>query len=518
MVKRVGDRIQRGDVLAETKAFITWFKTQVRAPITGTVETISTATGQVILREPPRPVELFAYLDGTVAEVLPGQGARVETTCAVIQGIFGIGGETWGSLVLGVASPEEDVTAAHFTSAHTGKIVVGGAFVGAEALARAKAVGVKGIVVGGMHDKDLRALLGYDLGVAITGTETVGFTVVLTEGFGRIPMARRTFELLRKLDGRKASISGATQIRAGVIRPEIIVPLAPGEQIPGIETGQRGEVRGGVKVGDPVRVIRAPFFGRIGEVVGLPSDLQMIPTESRVRERGRPDDAHRVADLDSAPYLSPLAGFDARNLFAGRQRHDDFRTDDPRADLRRAGDGRLASVQLPQQLEGPPGHRDAPEPFGQDQGKADGFRSGDGYAKVVTQERPQVLVMHPADDDPLDANGFGPREGLGSDKGAAHHDLARMGGREVSSRHILLRRSDPQDQAPPGFTADPEDPLDEGARGLHTRALARQHLRHRAVEICEELHGPRRLPQDDLPRCRRNGLHGPGDEIGRASC
>jgi len=61
------------------------------------------------------------------------------------------------------------------------------------------------------------------------------------------------------------------------------VPLAPGEQIPGIETGQRGEVRGGVKVGDPVRVIRAPFFGRIGHVVGLPSDLQMIPTESRVR-------------------------------------------------------------------------------------------------------------------------------------------------------------------------------------------------------------------------------------------
>ena len=283
VIKREGDRIQQGDVLAETKPFIKWFKTEVRSPITGTVETISTTTGQIILREPPRPVELFAYLDGTVAEVLPGQGVRVETTCAFIQGIFGIGGETWGTLAVGVASPEDDVTAAHFTSAHAGKIVVGGAFVGAEALARAKAVGVRGIVVGGMHDKDLRALLGYDLGVAITGTETVGFTLVLTEGFGRIPMAHRTFELLRKLDGRKASISGATQIRAGVIRPEIIVPLVPGEQIQGIETGQWGKARGGIKIGDPVRVIRAPFFGRIGQVVGLPSDLQMIPTESRVR-------------------------------------------------------------------------------------------------------------------------------------------------------------------------------------------------------------------------------------------
>src|SRR3989442_15241710 len=94
MVTREGNRIQQGDVLAETKPFLKWFKTQVRSPITGTVETISTATGQVILREPPRPVELFAYLDGTVAEVLPGQGVRVETTCAFIQGIFGIGGES----------------------------------------------------------------------------------------------------------------------------------------------------------------------------------------------------------------------------------------------------------------------------------------------------------------------------------------------------------------------------------------------------------------------------------------
>jgi hypothetical protein len=32
-----------------------------------------------------------------------------------------------------------------------------------------------------------------------------------------------------------------------------------------------------------VRVIREPFFGRIGQVVGLPSGLTAIPTESRVR-------------------------------------------------------------------------------------------------------------------------------------------------------------------------------------------------------------------------------------------
>lgn len=283
MTKREGDRIAKDDILAETKPLIKWFKTDVRSPITGTVETVSTATGQVILREPPRPVELFAYLDGTVVETFPGQGVRVETTCAFIQGIFGVGGETWGEVVLATSSPEEELTESLLTPDHGGKIVVGGAFAGAEVLARATAVGVKGIVVGGMHDKDLRALLGYDLGVAITGTENVGFTLILTEGFGRIPMARKTFELLRKLNGRKACVSGATQIRAGVIRPEIIVPLTQGERVEGIEAGHVGEARGGVKVGDPVRVIREPFFGRIGQVVGLPLDLTLIPTESHVR-------------------------------------------------------------------------------------------------------------------------------------------------------------------------------------------------------------------------------------------
>jgi hypothetical protein len=283
MVKREGDRVEKDEVLAENKPFIKWFKTEVRSPVTGTVETISSTTGQVILREPPRQLDLFAYLDGRVADVIPGQGVRVETTCAFIQGIFGVGGETWGDLAVIASSPDEVLTADHLMPRHAGRIVVGGAFVGSEALARAKAVGVKGIVVGGLHDKDLRALLGYDLGVAITGAENIGFTLIITEGFGRIPMARKTFELLRTLNGRKASLSGATQIRAGVIRPEIIVSLAAGEHTQVAESGKTGQMRGGVTVGDTVRVIREPFFGRIGEIAGLPSELTVIPTESRSR-------------------------------------------------------------------------------------------------------------------------------------------------------------------------------------------------------------------------------------------
>src|SRR5207237_8637445 len=135
----------------------------------------------------------------------------------------GNGGETWGELVMALDSPEKTLSASQLLPTMKNKIVAGGAFLGIETMKRAREIGVAALVVGGIHDKDLRELLGYDLGVAITGTERVGFTLILTEGFGTIPMARKTFDLLSAHTGQQASVSGATQIRAGVIRPEIII-------------------------------------------------------------------------------------------------------------------------------------------------------------------------------------------------------------------------------------------------------------------------------------------------------
>jgi hypothetical protein len=279
LVKQEGDQIQKDEILAENKPLIKWFKTEIRSPVTGTIESLSTVTGQVLLREPPRILDVLAYVDGMVVETIPQQGVVVEAHCSLVQGIFGIGGEVWGEIAVGVQSPDEPLMPAHLTPAMKGKIVVGGSFLSSETMAKAKEVGVAGLVVGGIHDKDLRALLGYDLGVAITGGEQVGFTLILTEGFGTIPMAAKTFKLLSARLGQKASISGATQIRAGVIRPEIIIPLATAVTT----TASSQPQHEGIRLGDPVRVIRDPLFGKIGEVSALPPDLTKIPTESEVR-------------------------------------------------------------------------------------------------------------------------------------------------------------------------------------------------------------------------------------------
>src|SRR6478609_7031646 len=88
LVKKEGDIVEKDEILAENKPLIKWFKTEIRSPVAGTIESVSLVTGQVLLREPPRVLRLLAYVDGTIVETIPQQGVVVETTCSLVQGIF----------------------------------------------------------------------------------------------------------------------------------------------------------------------------------------------------------------------------------------------------------------------------------------------------------------------------------------------------------------------------------------------------------------------------------------------
>jgi len=284
MLVKLGDWADEAEIIAESKSFFGLFKSKARMPAGGTIESVSDITGQVIIREKAIPVEVDAYVDGEVVEVYEDEGVLVRTTATFVQGIFGIGGEAVGVLDVVSSGGKEVMDASLITQDHAGKIIVGGSLVTMEVLNRAREMGVAGIIVGGMADSDLRTILGYDLGVAITGSENIGLTIVVTEGFGEMNMAERTFDLLASRKGMKTSISGATQIRAGVIRPEVVIPL-DGSTAAGNRkrTGDEDAPSSGLVVGSPVRTIREPFFGRIGSVIELPPELQKLETEAKVR-------------------------------------------------------------------------------------------------------------------------------------------------------------------------------------------------------------------------------------------
>ncbi len=277
MLKAEGDPVKAQEPIAEYKALWGIFHAVSRSPATGTIENISAATGQVLVRGPSLPVELTAYVDGTAVEILGEEGVIVECRGALLQGIIGIGGEARGKLAVMVESPDQRLTAERIAEDCTGKVLVGGSLVTLEALERAREAGAVGVIVGGIDAAVLDELLGERLGVAITGQEEVGLTLIITEGFGELPMAQRSFKLLEAHEGQHASLNGATQIRAGVIRPEVVIPNPDVEAAPAELTATE------LKVGSPVRLIRDPHFGLLGTVTALPEEPQQIATESLVR-------------------------------------------------------------------------------------------------------------------------------------------------------------------------------------------------------------------------------------------
>ena len=77
-----------------------------------------------------------------------------------------------------------------------------------------------------------------------------------------------------------ACINGATQIRAGVIRPEVVIPI---EQDVKQTVDEKVFEQKGLDIGSPIRVIRHPYFGTLGTVSELPSPLAVLDSESKAR-------------------------------------------------------------------------------------------------------------------------------------------------------------------------------------------------------------------------------------------
>jgi hypothetical protein len=280
MLKKVGDVIAKGEVLARSKGMFGFFKNEFASPTAGTIESISDVTGQVMLRGEALPVQVLAYVDGTVVEVIPREGVIIEADVAFAQGIFGVGGEAFGPIKCVCAKTTDDLTADKITPDCKGAVVVGGARIHEAAVRKGEEVGVAAIIGGGIDDADLKAILGYDLGVAITGSEKIGLTLIITEGFGDIAMADRTFALLMSHAGVDVSVNGSTQIRAGVMRPEIVIPVSDAASVGKVQEAHGGGI---LDVGSQVRIIRDPYFGVLGKVTAMPHQPQILGSGSAAR-------------------------------------------------------------------------------------------------------------------------------------------------------------------------------------------------------------------------------------------
>ena len=80
-----------------------------------------------------------------------------------------------------------------------------------ELLAQMQSARAAGLIVGGIHLEDIDKV-------------KPDFAVVVTDGFGVNSISGALRTLLVSCEGRLACIDAATQLRAGVKRPQVIIP------------------------------------------------------------------------------------------------------------------------------------------------------------------------------------------------------------------------------------------------------------------------------------------------------
>ncbi|MBU0495188.1 MAG: hypothetical protein KKA73_00925 [Chloroflexi bacterium] len=266
MLKKEGDVLQPDEVIAARRRRLGLGQQRFsRTPVAGTLVDLSTVTGRVTIVSQPTPFSLKAHVKGRVVNVMPRFGVVIEAQGALIWGCTGRGGEASGVLRMVVENPTDELVAGRIDISCHGSIIVGGAWISEAALLQAARMNVRGIVVGGMdatrleHSQDLHTERNQNL------------VVVILEGFGHIPMAQETFDLLASLEGREASIRGEPD------HAEVIVPrMQAGETVaPPAHTF--------LEPGSTVRVVREPYMSQIGTVLAVPSRARIIETGVLVR-------------------------------------------------------------------------------------------------------------------------------------------------------------------------------------------------------------------------------------------
>jgi hypothetical protein len=255
ITRQVGDKVQSGDVVAETGGL---FSRVVRAPSAGTIVTVS--GGRLLLQVESQPLQLLATIPGVVVELVPERGVVIETNGALIQGAWGNGRVGEGVMVPLLHSPDEELTSDMLEVSLRGALVAAGHCQEAKTLRAAADLPLRGLIL---------ASLSSDL---IVTASQMDFPIVVLEGFGRIPMNAAAYQLITTSEKRDISLNATFNPALGE-RPDLIIPLpANGPSTPSTTFFAPDQ---------PVRIQGEPYRGKIGVIQQIRPGLTVLPNGLR---------------------------------------------------------------------------------------------------------------------------------------------------------------------------------------------------------------------------------------------
>jgi hypothetical protein len=202
LVARPGARLEAGAVLADDGA-----GRQVRVSEACLFLGYDLDDGSAMVAPLSGSEPVLGHVRGEVVSV-EADAIELRVAGALLIGVGGSGNAVHGELRLAVHEPGDELRASAIDVGATGRIVVGGSRASAETLTRARAMGVAGIVLGGVLDKELRDFEATQQRRREIGGVRGDFAVLLLEGYGKVGFDPGLFEWFRAHDGRLASLFG----------------------------------------------------------------------------------------------------------------------------------------------------------------------------------------------------------------------------------------------------------------------------------------------------------------------
>jgi hypothetical protein len=148
---------------------------------------------------------LEAPVAGLVRDVRPGIGISVRTLGRGVPGIIGLGGPTRGRLQ-SATGPDGELRPGGLDVGYAGTVLVVGSRVDAETLTRARAMGVRGIVVAGLPSKERRDFLASEARQRAALHRLAPYAVLVLDGSARRPIAGAIMRLFEALEGHEVAI------------------------------------------------------------------------------------------------------------------------------------------------------------------------------------------------------------------------------------------------------------------------------------------------------------------------
>jgi hypothetical protein len=253
LLKGPGARVEKGEVIAVVGRWP--LRRLYRAPAEGRI--VNEVYGRLLLEISPSTYELRAYLKGVVTQVVAGRGLAIETSGAIMEGAWAIGGDAFGVLKILSEAPEGRLVPEAIDMGYHGAIVVVESWATKEGLGKAEEIGVRGVILGSLPS----SLVGF--------VSSLSFPVMIMEGFGEIPISRPPFSLFQQHAGREACMASGVPHGLRLLRPQVIIPFLRGEEAPRREGPA-------LKEGTLVRLVREPYLGKVGYVASLPPQKRRV--------------------------------------------------------------------------------------------------------------------------------------------------------------------------------------------------------------------------------------------------